>query len=84
VPTVENNDVLRLYPNPFSNDLHISSTTQIQRVFITSSLGQVVANYELNNANSQTINTSSLNNGLYFVTVVDKDGKRQVQKLIKK
>lgn len=84
VPTVENNDVLRLYPNPFSNDLHISSTTQIQRVLITSSLGQVVGSYELNNANSQTINTSSLSNGLYFVTVVDKDGKRQVQKLIKK
>jgi hypothetical protein len=46
-------------------------------------VGQVVASYNYNTRTNQTINTSALSSGMYFVTFVGADGKKQTQKLIK-
>ncbi|MCX6223929.1 MAG: T9SS type A sorting domain-containing protein, partial [Bacteroidia bacterium] len=74
---------IQMYPNPVNSELYINSTAEVRSVIITSTLGKVVGNYTLNNTSSQTINTSSLSSGMYFVTFVDKDGNRQTKKLIK-
>ncbi|MFA6128545.1 MAG: T9SS type A sorting domain-containing protein [Bacteroidales bacterium] len=74
---------LQMYPNPVADELYINSSAELRSVYITSTMGQVVANYSLSNTSSKTINTSKLSSGMYFVTVVDKDGKTQTQKLIK-
>jgi hypothetical protein len=72
-----------MYPNPVNNELNISTTADISSVYITSTVGQVVASYNYNTRTNQTINTSALSSGMYFVTFVGADGKKQTQKLIK-
>ncbi len=73
---------VQMYPNPVNNKLQINTTANIQRVIITSTLGQVVEDVEMT-SNNLTISTSSLSNGLYFVTFVGDGGARYVQKLMK-
>jgi len=73
---------VQMYPNPVNNKLQINTTANVQRVIITSTLGQVVQDVEMT-SNNLTISTSSLNNGLYFVTFVGDSGTRYVQKLMK-
>jgi len=74
---------VQMYPNPVTNELNINSTVTISKVIITSTLGQVVGNYAFNNTGNQTINTSALSSGLYFVTFVGKDGNQLTQKMMK-
>ncbi|MFA5816755.1 MAG: T9SS type A sorting domain-containing protein [Bacteroidales bacterium] len=74
---------IQMYPNPVSNELYINSIAEVSRVIITSTMGKVVGNYTLSNKSNQTINTSALSSGMYFITFFDKDGKKQTQKLIK-
>jgi hypothetical protein len=83
VPTTTIDGTVSMFPNPVSNELYINSSVELRSIYITSTLGAVVANYSMTNASSKTINTSALSNGMYFVTVVDRDGKKQTQKLIK-
>jgi len=84
VPEISLAGKIQIYPNPFSNELNINSTAEIRSVIITSTLGKVVGIYTLSNTGNQTINTSALSSGMYFITFVGKDGKRlQTQKLIK-
>ena len=74
---------IQMFPNPVKNELRISTTAEIHSVFITTMVGQVVANYNFDATGNQTLNTSALSSGMYFVTFVGKDGKKQTQKLIK-
>jgi hypothetical protein len=83
VPSVGLSDKIQMYPNPVNNELNISTTADISSVYITSTVGQVVASYNYNTRTNQTINTSALSSGMYFVTFVGADGKKQTQKLIK-
>lgn len=82
VPSNPLNGKIQMYPNPVSNELFIKTTANISRVNITSMLGQVVGNYEMT-SNNTSISTSSLSNGLYFVTFTDKEGNQLTQKLMK-
>ncbi|KAF0199319.1 MAG: hypothetical protein FD166_442 [Bacteroidetes bacterium] len=83
VPTNPLADKVQMFPNPVSNELVIKTTADVSRVTITSMLGQVVGSYEFNSTGNQTINTSSFNSGMYFVTFTGKDGSKLTQKLMK-
>jgi len=83
IPTIENTNALTMYPNPVGEKLIITSSVPIHQVIITSSVGQVVGYFDMNNALYRTIDTSTMSSGLYFVTTIDKNGQRQVQKLLK-
>lgn len=83
IPDVTLDGKIQMYPNPVTNELFIKSTTRIQSVTITSSVGQVVGTYKLDNTGNRSINISDLSSGMYFVTVVSEDGKKLTQKLIK-
>lgn len=74
---------IQMYPNPVENELFINSNAQLSRVIITSTLGAVVADHQFGNTGNQRISTASLSSGMYFITFMDKDGKKQTQKLIK-
>jgi hypothetical protein len=74
---------VQMFPNPVNNELIINTTANVSRVTITSMLGQVVGSYEFNTTGNQTINTSSFNSGMYFVTFTGKDGSILTQKLMK-
>jgi hypothetical protein len=75
-------DKVQMYPNPTNTKLHVNTTGEVSRVIITSTLGKVVEDIQMI-SNNVTINTSSLNNGLYFVTFVGNNGARYTQKLMK-
>lgn len=59
---------LSVYPNPVATDLTISGLTENAVVSIYNSVGAMVKTTNLL-SNSNTINVSDLNSGLYFMTV---------------
>ena len=62
---------IMLYPNPVNNVLNIKTPTSIQILEINmfNSLGQNVANFTNN-----TINTSMLNSGVYYLQIATNEG----------
>ncbi|GEC79629.1 M43 family zinc metalloprotease [Flavobacterium aquatile] len=61
-----------VYPNPSKNELNISipdGTELPKNLTITNSLGQSVLNSKVENSDNLNINTSSLSNGVYFITI---------------
>ena len=74
---------IQMYPNPVSNELNIKSSADVRSVIITSTIGKVMGIYKFDNSSYQTINTSDLSSGMYFITFVGKDGNKLTQKLIK-
>lgn len=72
---VENQELksISIYPNPTKNIVHISfgdHTQVIQAVAITDALGRTILhNSNLQNTNVWDLNTSSFNDGVYFITV---------------
>jgi hypothetical protein len=71
VSTDESN--VSLYPNPVNNVLFVK-THKKGEFIMTDAIGQVVKRVELNNGTS-TIDMSDIPNGIYFITVSDKNFK---------
>ena len=71
---------LRLYPNPASNDVTIQSDLIIQNVSIYSIQGRRMQTYSPNTTKA-SLNTASLNEGIYFVLITDQTGKTISKKL---
>ncbi len=70
---------MRLYPNPSSEQLHISLDNEaIQQIQVYNMLGQLVYETEGNNRQQQSIEVGSLSKGTYLINVSTKD--RRVQK----
>lgn len=69
------------YPNPFSNQIHISGFEQEVRVVVYDLRGQIVLDMQL--GASKSINTSELAAGIYFVKVLGGNNKILIQKMIK-
>lgn len=64
---------IKIYPNPAANKLSFSSTTAIESVSVTDMLGrQTISETKLDETNS--LDLSSLENGIYFVHL-HKEGK---------
>lgn len=83
---IENKEeiLFSVYPNPFSNLLNIKTiNTEAVSYEITSIDGRRISQGNISGDN-QTINTSELNSGLYMLSISDKSGNRQIQKIIKK
>lgn len=78
----DSEDLIRLYPNPFNTVLTISnlSNKDIDEITLYDIEGKIT-NVEKNNSNS--INTSSLNKGVYFVKILFVDKSSVVTKLVK-
>ncbi len=73
---------VKLYPNPVSDELHISisDNNEIQKISIYNIVGQLVKTV---NGNNDTINTSDLKNGVYLVKIQTNEGTVD-KKIIKK
>jgi hypothetical protein len=81
---IENTDsAFHLYPNPCSNSFSfLSSKTNIQSLVIRDLNGKVV--HEVDGVNNrEMINISHLNQGMYFVYLINTQGQVDTQKLIK-
>jgi len=77
---VSNDELLiDLNPNPFSDDIVLSSPNKIVNAEIIDMNGKTKI-MEIVNSNKVTINTSALSNGIYFIRV--NDGKKVITKRI--
>jgi len=74
---------VQVYPNPFSANLFINTTTEINQIIISNYIGQQVARFENLKLGLMSVNTSDLKKGMYLVTFFAKDGSKYTQKLIK-
>lgn len=68
---IEDNVVsqVRLYPNPFNEELHISVEGKIQSILITDISGRRVVDYKNMDDSFVNINTSSWSKGSYIVVI---------------
>jgi hypothetical protein len=78
------NDTLLLdfsvYPSPTTDILNINSETPISNIEVYNLLGQLVKYI----TNQNTIDISSVDQGVYFVKVMDANGNIGTQKIVKK
>ena len=68
----ENNDFTwSIYPNPFSDQLHITSTTgePIKKLDIFDTNGRLIKTFKAVNQSKFDINTSKLSNGIYILKI---------------
>jgi hypothetical protein len=72
---------ISLYPNPCTNEVHLSGSVNNGRVEITNILGQVIAQSTM--SEEQTIDTSELLPGIYFLVFRENRGRHSF-KMIKK
>ncbi|NJB81544.1 T9SS type A sorting domain-containing protein [Wenyingzhuangia aestuarii] len=81
-PTTLNNNTLEpgsfSYNNPINNTLNIESKNKITNVVVHNISGQKILE-----GNSTTLNTESLNSGIYFVTISTKNNKKAIFKIVK-
>jgi len=76
-----NIDQLAVYPNPATDIIHIHGvTSEIKSTLIYSVAGQLMHSAPLN---SEKINISNLQPGIYFIEIITSEGNKQTQKFIK-
>lgn len=66
------NNTLRLYPNPTTNAMQIDVANQSElpdNYTIYNTLGQKIVNKTINNTSDLNVNTSSFNDGIYFIRI---------------
>ena len=81
------NNVLKLYPNPASESVEVQLMNQevIQQVVIKDKLGESIKNLSFKAAtHQQKLDIKGLNEGIYVLELVTKQGKRYTQKLLVK
>jgi hypothetical protein len=81
VSTINENKI-ELYPNPASSYITIESPVNISSVVVTSIDGKIVYEEKLVNSTKTSISLTSLNPGLYFVTIAGNFQSTVVKKLI--
>lgn len=74
-----NQKAVSIYPNPIKNTININSNFEIIKVAVFNTIGQLVLS-----SKQKTINSESLETGVYFVKVYASDGKTVgVKKILK-
>ncbi|PIX13088.1 MAG: hypothetical protein COZ74_08060, partial [Flavobacteriaceae bacterium CG_4_8_14_3_um_filter_31_8] len=67
-----------VYPNPFNNDLNVSSQIKVESLRLYNISGQLVKQIK----NSNSMNVSELAKGIYILEVTA-DATREIRKVIK-
>ncbi|MDR6486446.1 hypothetical protein J2799_000931 [Chryseobacterium vietnamense] len=73
--------LIKLYPNPFIDALHISDSTKVRSISILDISGKLIKTIDKPNA---VLYLEDLKQGGYFITLHQKDGSKQTLKVIKK
>jgi len=79
-----NNPNIKIFPNPVSSTLTLSSSNSINNYFITNCLGQIVKNKTIVSSTAVNVDLSDLKSGFYFINTTDTYGQSTVSKFIKK
>jgi len=70
----QSTSMLDIYPNPVTSELNIAGLdgVSVSTIDVYNAAGAQVLNIPFNHSSEQTINVSSLNNGLYMIRIYDK------------
>ncbi len=81
--SVKENEIpeLSIYPNPFSDELYLRGLENEFSVYIRDVQGREIARYQAEGQLS--LNLSQLKPAVYLIEVLDKAGRRKIQRLIK-
>ncbi len=71
-----------IYPNPVSDVINISNIDGIDQLSISNILGETVASYKVNGANTK-INASKLQGGVYFISFIKDNNIAGTRKFVK-
>lgn len=76
---------LKIYPNPARNRVNIQNAKVVAQVNIVATNGQVVMKYipSQNDAGLLTLNIQPLQNGIYLLQIINRDGTTETIKLLK-
>ncbi|MCB0383197.1 MAG: peptidoglycan DD-metalloendopeptidase family protein [Psychroserpens sp.] len=72
-----------VFPNPFNDVIHISSSKKVVKAHIIDLLGKSVLSIEDNSNGINEVQTSSFSNGVYFVRLESDTNEMKTIKLIK-
>jgi hypothetical protein len=78
----ETSEAIFLYPNPTKGTLNIQIPSNFglpNSYSIYNILGQIISKKEVSKETDLTVNTSSLSNGIYFITVVKENEKKTLR-----
>jgi hypothetical protein len=78
----ETYNAIFLYPNPTKGTLNINIPSNLglpNSYTITNALGQIILQKEVSAASDLSINTSTLSNGIYFITVTKANEKKTLR-----
>ncbi|MFN1216614.1 T9SS type A sorting domain-containing protein [Chryseobacterium kwangjuense] len=70
-----------VHPNPFKDILYISDAREVKSVTVGDASGRVVKTFT---GSAKELDLSTLNTGMYFVTIYFKDGSQSTVKAVKK
>jgi hypothetical protein len=73
---------MSLYPNPCRNQFSLKGNIAFTRIEIINAAGSTVKKYDKDDANKYNIR--ELQNGIYFIVLLDRNSKKKILKLIKK
>jgi len=75
---------LSIYPNPVSDDIHITGMDNVDKLIITNITGQVVKRFDNVETSNFSLNVSDLTQGIYFINARTADGTSSTAKFLKK
>lgn len=73
-----------LYPNPVVNELYLQLNTDLQKLAVYNVMGQKVLEMGQVHKGVVHINTSTLTNGIYIISLTDLKNRTSMKKFIKK
>lgn len=76
---VKNEDYVLVYPNPFSDSFTISSPLSFEKIELYDVTGKRIFEQEF----KTTIKLVNVSQGIYFLHLIDNEGKKMVKKLVK-
>ena len=78
------NNSLRIFPNPATSVLNVSSDSNIKNIAVSNVIGQRVMTINNVNANTYSIEMKSLAKGVYLLNLENADGTSNIIKFVKK
>ncbi len=78
----EVNNKISIFPNPANNILFVKSDKTINEISIFNSLGQTILNNKIHSS-EVTIELKSWSSGVYFLIIIDEEGIKTIEKIIK-
>lgn len=75
-------NTIKVYPIPFNESINIENNNEIQYIRLNDLNGRVLIQENVR-GNKAELNTKSLSNGVYFLTIIDAKGNQKTMKVVK-